>query len=185
MSEQLKIAMLSVHSCPLGNLGGRDTGGMNVYIRELSQELSKKGHMVDIYTRSHQPAHKQVINLVTDGEPNIPYESYPYDTTVAARDTLLSQLGMTEDQDELDAEAITSGADVTWLQDYIVYPQPGNIAPPFIDGWVLEVDSYDDFYWAIESKFGAIFTSIENCATVTSDQSDPAEACVTITPQQE
>ena len=63
MSEQLKIAMLSVHSCPLGNLGGRDTGGMNVYIRELAQELSKKGHMVDIYTRAHQPAHKQIISL--------------------------------------------------------------------------------------------------------------------------
>jgi len=41
MPQQLKIAMLSVHSCPLGLLGGRDTGGMNVYIRELAQELGK------------------------------------------------------------------------------------------------------------------------------------------------
>jgi D-inositol-3-phosphate glycosyltransferase len=63
MPQQLKIAMLSVHSCPLGLLGGRDTGGMNVYIRELAQELGKRGHAVDIYTMEHQPQHQHVINL--------------------------------------------------------------------------------------------------------------------------
>jgi D-inositol-3-phosphate glycosyltransferase len=63
MSEQLKIAMISLHSCPLGTLGGRDTGGMNVYIRELARELGKKGHMVDIFTTTHQPEHEQIINL--------------------------------------------------------------------------------------------------------------------------
>ncbi len=63
MLKQLKIAMLSVHSCPLGLLGGRDTGGMNVYIRELAQELGRRGHAVDIYTMEHQPQHEQLINL--------------------------------------------------------------------------------------------------------------------------
>lgn len=59
----LRIAMLSVHSCPVGNLGARDTGGMSVYIHELSRELGKQGHSVDIYTRIHDPADPQVINL--------------------------------------------------------------------------------------------------------------------------
>ncbi|MBM3150446.1 MAG: glycosyltransferase family 1 protein, partial [Chloroflexi bacterium] len=63
MPEQLRIAMLSVHSCPLGKLGSRDTGGMNVYIKELSRELGKRGHHVDIYTRAHEPVHQQVIEL--------------------------------------------------------------------------------------------------------------------------
>jgi len=63
MLEQLKIAMISLHSCPLGKLGGRDTGGMNVYIRELARELGEKGHIVDIYTRTHKPEHEQIINL--------------------------------------------------------------------------------------------------------------------------
>ena len=27
---QMRIAMLSIHSCPLGHLGTRDTGGMSV-----------------------------------------------------------------------------------------------------------------------------------------------------------
>ena len=63
MKKPLKIAMLSIHSCPVGMLGGRDTGGMNVYIRELAQELGKKGHAVDIYTMAHQPQHEPLINL--------------------------------------------------------------------------------------------------------------------------
>jgi D-inositol-3-phosphate glycosyltransferase len=55
--------MISIHSCPLGVLGGRDTGGMNVYIRELAAELAKRGHTIDIYTKAHQPQHGPPINL--------------------------------------------------------------------------------------------------------------------------
>ncbi len=42
--------MLSVHTCPLATLGGKETGGMNVYVRDLSAELARQGHQVDIYT---------------------------------------------------------------------------------------------------------------------------------------
>ncbi len=62
-ASQLSIAMLSVHSCPLGNLGARDTGGMSVYIKELACELGKQGHSVDVYTRVHDPRDKQVYEL--------------------------------------------------------------------------------------------------------------------------
>ena len=63
MTGQLKIAMLSVHSCPVGELGTKDTGGMNVYIRELAQELGNRGHAIDIYTRFHNPKDRQMIAL--------------------------------------------------------------------------------------------------------------------------
>ena len=63
MSKQLHIAIISIHSCPMGILGGRDSGGMNVYIRELARELGRKGHAVDIYTMAHQPQHEPLINL--------------------------------------------------------------------------------------------------------------------------
>jgi len=63
MIERLNIAIISIHSCPLGVLGGRDTGGMNVYIRELARELAKRGHAIDIYTMAHQPQHGPPINL--------------------------------------------------------------------------------------------------------------------------
>lgn len=59
----LKIAMLSVHSCPVGELGTKDTGGMSVYIRELARELGKQGHYVDTYTRFHDLRDRQIIEL--------------------------------------------------------------------------------------------------------------------------
>jgi D-inositol-3-phosphate glycosyltransferase len=60
---QLRIAMLSAHSCPVGKLGTRDTGGMSVYIRELACELGKRGHLVDIYTRVHDPEDREIYEL--------------------------------------------------------------------------------------------------------------------------
>jgi D-inositol-3-phosphate glycosyltransferase len=47
-----RIAMLSVHTCPLATLGGKETGGMNVYVRELARELGNRGLGVDVFTRS-------------------------------------------------------------------------------------------------------------------------------------
>ncbi|MCL0073762.1 glycosyltransferase [Dehalococcoidia bacterium] len=61
--KQLKIAMLSVHSCPLGRLGEKDTGGMSVYVRELARELGRGGHLVDVYTRVHDPNDDLVVEL--------------------------------------------------------------------------------------------------------------------------
>ena len=62
----MKIAMLSIHSCPLGKVGGENTGGMSVYIREFARELGRRGHLVDVYTRIHEPIHDQVIELGQD-----------------------------------------------------------------------------------------------------------------------
>ncbi|MFC1903419.1 glycosyltransferase [Chloroflexota bacterium] len=60
---QLRIAMLSAHSCPVGKLGAKDTGGMSVYVLELARELGKSGHLVDVYTRVHDPNDKQIYEL--------------------------------------------------------------------------------------------------------------------------
>jgi D-inositol-3-phosphate glycosyltransferase len=46
-----RIAMLSVHACPLAKLGGRDSGGMNVYVREIARVLGQRGIEVDVFTR--------------------------------------------------------------------------------------------------------------------------------------
>jgi D-inositol-3-phosphate glycosyltransferase len=48
----LNIAMLSYHTCPLATLGGKDTGGMNVYVRDLTVQLGRMGIHVDVFTRS-------------------------------------------------------------------------------------------------------------------------------------
>src|SRR5688572_8294141 len=47
----MRIAQVSAHTSPLAPLGGRETGGMNVYVLELSRELARLGYEIDIFTR--------------------------------------------------------------------------------------------------------------------------------------
>lgn len=74
--SQLRIAMLSIHSSPRGPLGTRDTGGMSVYVRELSQWLGSLGHAVDIFTCAGTPrpdnplaTNVRLIHLPVDVDP--------------------------------------------------------------------------------------------------------------------
>ena len=48
----MRVAMLSYHTCPLATLGGKDAGGMNVYVRDLSRYLGREGIHLDVFTRS-------------------------------------------------------------------------------------------------------------------------------------
>lgn len=58
-----RVAMFCVHSSPLATLGGQVTGGMNVYVRELSRQLSRHGVAVDVYTRRQEPDLPEVIEF--------------------------------------------------------------------------------------------------------------------------
>jgi D-inositol-3-phosphate glycosyltransferase len=58
-----RVAMLSVHACPLAKLGGRDSGGANVYVRELARELGRRGIEVDVFTRWREKYDPQVQQL--------------------------------------------------------------------------------------------------------------------------
>lgn len=61
-----RIAMLSVHTCPLATLGGKKTGGMNVYVRDLSREFSARGIAVDVFTRSQDPCQPHVNDTLAE-----------------------------------------------------------------------------------------------------------------------
>jgi D-inositol-3-phosphate glycosyltransferase len=65
--RRLHIAMLSVHTCPLATLGGKETGGMNVYVRDLSRELIRRGHRVDVYTRSQDASLPRISHSLGQG----------------------------------------------------------------------------------------------------------------------
>jgi D-inositol-3-phosphate glycosyltransferase len=58
----MNIAMLSYHTCPLAILGGKDTGGMNVYVRDLTRELGRLGIHVDVFTRSQDEHVPHVVH---------------------------------------------------------------------------------------------------------------------------
>lgn len=49
-----RIAMLSLHTSPLAQPGAGDSGGMNVYVRELSSALAQAGVDITTYVRAGQ-----------------------------------------------------------------------------------------------------------------------------------
>jgi D-inositol-3-phosphate glycosyltransferase len=59
----VRVAVMSVHTCPLASLGGWETGGMNVYVRELCRGLSRLGVTTDIFTRRQDPNVPNVVEL--------------------------------------------------------------------------------------------------------------------------
>lgn len=52
----MRVAVLSMHTSPLAPLGGRETGGMNVYVRQVAAQLARLGADVDVFTRRTDPA---------------------------------------------------------------------------------------------------------------------------------
>ncbi|MGD9116291.1 MAG: PKD domain-containing protein [Dehalococcoidia bacterium] len=126
---------------------------------------------------------KQAINVVTDGIPNRCCNSGSYvenacpncstdgcddanASAVAARNYLLSTLGMTTDQDEIDAEFIgESNGESEWLRDSIVWPTPGTLHPPeswppASSGWVRVVDDASEFAATICEKFQVVICDL-------------------------
>lgn len=63
-----RVAMLSMHTSPIARLGGKETGGMNVYVRELSRVLAQRSIAIDIFTRM-QDQHTPVVDATTMGVP--------------------------------------------------------------------------------------------------------------------
>ncbi len=90
-----RLAMLSVHTSPLAVMGGKKTGGMNIYIQKLAQEFGRRGISVDIYTRrvsSDLPDidyslgdNVRVIHITAGGiQPLSPDDVYPHLSQFAA-----------------------------------------------------------------------------------------------------
>ena len=63
----LRIAMISYHTCPLATLGGKETGGMNVYVRDLTRQLGCLGVHVDVFTRSQDEHVPHVLHQLGYG----------------------------------------------------------------------------------------------------------------------
>src|SRR5699024_5485227 len=59
----MRVAMISMHTCPLQQPGTGDSGGMNVYILSSATELAKQGIEVDIYTRATRPSQGEIVRV--------------------------------------------------------------------------------------------------------------------------
>lgn len=84
-----RLAIITVHTSPLAQLGGSKTGGMNVYVREIAQEFGRRNIAVDIFTRRASPEQPlvdgslggtvRVIHVSAGlGQPLSPDEVYPH-----------------------------------------------------------------------------------------------------------
>jgi D-inositol-3-phosphate glycosyltransferase len=61
-----RVAVLSYHTSPLAALGGRDTGGLNVYVRSMACELAGRGHQVDVFTRRTDPDAPETMPMAAE-----------------------------------------------------------------------------------------------------------------------
>jgi len=59
----MRVAMISVHACPLAVLGGPQSGGLNLYVRQLAQELGRLGIEVDVFTRAENYVAPKVVKM--------------------------------------------------------------------------------------------------------------------------
>ena len=94
----MNIAMLSYHTCPLAVLGGKNTGGMNVYVRELTRYLGREGVHVDVFTRSeneHIPSvshdlgyFNRVVHIPAGPQVYLPKENLSDYTEIFAQEIL-------------------------------------------------------------------------------------------------
>ena len=61
--DPLSIALLSIHSSPIGPKGTKNTGGMSVVVSETARELGAMGHNADIYTAAAAGCRERVVPL--------------------------------------------------------------------------------------------------------------------------
>jgi D-inositol-3-phosphate glycosyltransferase len=80
-----RLAVLSLHTSPLAQPGAGDSGGMNVYVRELVSALAQAGVASDVYTRRWADELPDVIDVepgfrvvhVPAGPADLPKEALP------------------------------------------------------------------------------------------------------------
>jgi len=80
-----RVAVISVHTCPLDQPGMGDSGGMNVYVRSVSRRLAEAGVAVDVFSRAAgrgEPVAElapgvRVVHLEAGPEEPVPKEELP------------------------------------------------------------------------------------------------------------
>ena len=80
-----RVALVSVHTCPLDQPGVGDSGGMNVYVRSVARRLAEMGVEVDIFTRAAGPEQHvvdvdpgvRVVHLEAGPDAPVPKEDLP------------------------------------------------------------------------------------------------------------
>ena len=111
-----RLAVLSLHTSPLAQPGQGDSGGMNVYVRELVSALAQAGVGADVFTRRWDDASPAVVDVepgfrvihVEAGPPDLAKDQLPEIVDVFA-DGVRDHLRRLGDVDALHANYWLSG----------------------------------------------------------------------------
>ena len=87
-----RVAVLSLHTSPLAQPGSGDSGGMNVYVRELSSALSHAGVECTTYTRRTSADQPEVVQ-VEPGHRVVHVTAGPYDLPKEQLPSVLTEFG--------------------------------------------------------------------------------------------
>ena len=77
------LAVLSLHTSPLAQPGSGDSGGMNVYVREVASALAQAGVECTTYTRADRPGLAPEV-LVEPGHRVVHVPAGPFDLSVGS-----------------------------------------------------------------------------------------------------
>jgi D-inositol-3-phosphate glycosyltransferase len=110
------LAVLSLHTSPLAQPGTGDSGGMNVYVRELVSSLAQAGVGCTVYTRRWRDDLSDVVD-VEPGFRVVHVDAGPYDAPKDRlpelvdefTDGVLAELRRTDDVDAIHANYWLSG----------------------------------------------------------------------------
>jgi D-inositol-3-phosphate glycosyltransferase len=111
-----RLAVLSLHTSPLTQPGQGDSGGMNVYVRELVSSLAQAGVAADVFVRRWDDDAPDIVEVepgfrvvhVAAGPPDLAKEQLP-DVVDAFADGVRDHLGRLGDVDALHANYWLSG----------------------------------------------------------------------------
>src|SRR3954447_8313547 len=87
-----RVAVLSLHTSPLAQPGSGDSGGMNVYVRELVSALAQAGVECTTYTRATRPGLPDVVQ-VEPGHRVVHIPAGPYDLPKEQLPSVIEQFG--------------------------------------------------------------------------------------------
>lgn len=79
-----RVSLLSLHTSPLVQPGAGDSGGMNVYVRELAAALAHAGHLCRVYVRADAPGLAARVEV----EPGVTVEHVPAGPLALAKEAL-------------------------------------------------------------------------------------------------
>ncbi|MCU1501929.1 MAG: mshA [Ilumatobacteraceae bacterium] len=126
-----RVAVLSLHTSPLSQPGSGDSGGMNVYVRELVSALAQAGVQCTTYTRATRPDLPSEV-LVEPGHRVVHVPAGPFDLAKEQLPSVLDEFGdrvVEHLRDESPADVVHANY---WLSGMVAHRVKHELDIPFV-----------------------------------------------------